>query len=122
MNSSCTSSEGPPRPTIDAILVSMFVIIEDSFCISARIVAISSSGSSADEVSTSMWVRLVEVCNCGSTRGGEEGSVDEEDEGEEAQLFRRLFLFSANASSLVFHFSKVLSIKFIAWVILSESS
>src|SRR2546430_844749 len=59
--SSCSSSDGPPRPTVVKKFENIFFIIDISFCMSVRILAISSSGSSEDEDdgSTSLCVRLV---------------------------------------------------------------
>src|SRR5437773_1700045 len=113
--SSCSSSDGPSRPIVVKKFVNIFFIIDISFCMSVRIFAISSSGSSEDEDdgSTSLCVRL----DGGTTvdfGGRIMGVVEGERLGEEARLFLRLFLFSANASKRVFYFSKVLSMTFMA--------
>src|SRR5881394_1465556 len=98
--SSCSSSDGPPRPMVVKKFVNIFFIIDISFCMSVRILAISSSGSSEDEDdgSTSLYVRLDggAMVDFG---GRVMGEVEEERLGEEVRLFLRLFLFSANASN-----------------------
>src|SRR5947207_10394424 len=116
--SSCSSSDGPPRPIVVKKFENIFFIIDLSFCMSVRILAISSSGSSEDEDdgSTSLCVRLDGDATV--DLGGRVMEVVEGERlGEEARPFLRLFLFSVKASSRVFHFSKVLSIIFMAsWI------
>src|SRR5205809_5360954 len=61
--SSCSSSDGPPRPTVVKKFENIFFIIDISFCMSVRILIISSSGSSEDEESTPLYVRLEGGCS-----------------------------------------------------------
>src|SRR5438034_4666443 len=95
--------------------VNIFFIIDISFCMSVRILAISTSGSSEDEDdgSTSLCVRLVGGVTV-DLGGRIMGVVEDEGIGEGARLFLRVFLVSGKASSRVLHFSKVLSISFMA--------
>src|SRR5437762_2102381 len=84
--SSCCSSDGPPRPIVVKKFVNIFFIIDISFCMSVRILAISSSGSSEDkdDGSTSLCVRLNGGATTGDLDGRVMGVVEDEGIGKEA--------------------------------------